>query len=618
MKVVKKVVTIIAKILFWILITVGIVLIASFNWLLNSWSEMTIEELVYHLTVPLEGTNSDMVKEYILRYGIWELLVLILLIVACILIRKILLPKWKHVTKLFYIITLLVVLVAGVLTFFKIDKEMGVREYVKGQIIGSSFIKDNYVSPSDVELKFPEQKKNLIYLYLESMETTFTNIENGGSFQQNIIPELVDISREGDNFSGKYSELNGGISLYGSTWTMGAMFAASTGLPLKIGGVNANYIMAQDSLYPSVIGIGDILEQEGYQNELLLGSNATFGGRRTFYSSHGDYFMYDYEYAKSSGAIPEDYKVFWGYEDTKLFEFAKSELTRLSKEEKPFNLTMLTADTHFEDGYWCEKCEPTYYGGDQYSNVMACSSRQVGEFIDWIQEQDFYENTVIVISGDHPTMDKDFCLTVPEDYQRKVLTSVLNSSVEPEDAEAWRYYSTMDMFPTTLAAMGVEISGNHLGLGVNLYSDEQTLVEKYGVEYCDSEMEKKSEFMDSLNVIEVSDDLIRFIGSEAVITPIDEEDGLRVEFKAYAEFSEMSDFKNLEARIWTKEAYQKGEDMASRGEYITVTLDGYQKGEDLYYNSKYPEDLSADDIAVEVYVVWDDGSENLIKTYAGE
>ena len=41
----------------------------------------------------------------------------------------------------------------------------------------------------------------------------------------------------------------------------------------------------------------------------------------------------------------------------------------------------------------------------------------------------------------------------------------------------------MDMFPTTLAVLGVDIDGDRLGLGANLYADKETLAEKYGYEY---------------------------------------------------------------------------------------------------------------------------------------
>ncbi len=84
------------------------------------------------------------------------------------------------------------------------------------------------------------------------------------------------------------------------------------------------------------------------------------------------------------------------------------------------------------------------------------------EFVKWIQEQDFYENTTIVISGDHPTMDSDFCEDVDESYGRKVYTAYINSVVASTGEK--REYTTLDDFPTTLAALGVQIEGDRLAL----------------------------------------------------------------------------------------------------------------------------------------------------------
>ena len=63
---------------------------------------------------------------------------------------------------------------------------------------------------------------------------------------------------------------------------------------------------------------------------------------------------------------------------------------------------------------------------------------------------------------------------------------------------------TFDMLPTTLAAMGVSIQGDRLGLGTNLFSDKQTLAEMYGFEPLDWELQKRSEFYNT-----------RFLGLEA-------------------------------------------------------------------------------------------------------
>ena len=248
----------------------------------------------------------------------------------------------------------------------------------------------------------------------------------------------------------------------------------------------------------------------------MLGSDAVFGGRKLYFSQHGDYEMLDYRYALENELIPQDYKVWWGYEDQKLFAFAKEKLLELADKEEPFNLTMLTVDTHFEDGYLCEQC-PDIFGDDRYANVMACSSAQIDEFIKWVQQQEFYENTTIVLMGDHPTMDSNFCNDIDDGYVRKVYTLYINSAVEVA-ANIKRNYTTFDNFPTTLSALGVEIEGNRLGLGSNLFSDVQTLSEKFEIDIEEKEIRKKSEFMEKLADLELDNEiLLRREGRDSVI-----------------------------------------------------------------------------------------------------
>nr|MCR4688845.1 hypothetical protein [Saccharofermentans sp.] len=131
------------------------------------------------------------------------------------------------------------------------------------------------------------------------------------------------------------------------------------------------------------------------------------------------------------------------------------------------------------------------------SNVMACSSSQVYQFVEWIKQQPFYEDTTIVISGDHLTMDADYCTGIDTDYVRRTYVCVINPACEPETDDR-REYTTMDMYPTTLAALGCEIEGNRLGLGTNLFSSEPTLTEQYGFDFVDTELAKKSPFYETL------------------------------------------------------------------------------------------------------------------------
>lgn len=90
-------------------------------------------------------------------------------------------------------------------------------------------------------------------------------------------------------------------------------------------------------------------------------------------------------------------------------------------------------------------------------------------------------------------MDK-FYINEEFDYTKRTgYNVILNSKVEPI-RENNRAFTSLDMFPTTLAAMGVKIEGDKLGLGVNLFSDEPTLTEKYGYGYVELELSKKSTF----------------------------------------------------------------------------------------------------------------------------
>ena len=496
-----KIILVAGLVLSTILALLASLLAFSAKWMFKTWTNLSMDELVYHLTAPIEGTNKDMILNYLQSCLVPTILILLIVIILYIIFSK---------KKSFYLyigggagIAIIALIVALTYAWNQLD----VGNYLKNQNVESDFIEQYYVNPEETVITFPEIKRNLIYIYLESMEVTYTDEKNGGAFDEDVIPELTQIAQDNEDFSGTDSKLNGGYAFPGTTWTMAAMFAQTSGLPLNVS-IGQNNMDTQESFLPGITALGDILEQNGYSRTLMIGSDATFGGRALYFTDHGNYDLEDYNYAIEQGWIPSDYRVWWGYEDERLFQNAKNKLMELSAQEEPFNLTLLTVDTHFEDGYVCDIC-PDKFGDNQYANVMACSSKQVADFINWIQQQDFYENTTIVISGDHPTMDSDFCNSVSEDYQRKVYTAILNSAVEPQLSER-REFSTFDMFPTTLAAIGAQIEGERLGLGTNLFSKFPTLTERVGYEKEIEELQKRSSFIDNLaNINEDAEELMK-------------------------------------------------------------------------------------------------------------
>lgn len=470
-------------------------------WFLISYDDIRLDQILYQIKAPAEGAPAAHTSRTVAIVGGSSVLLAAVLVFAYLCasgrIKKFAsrFPRYLKYTqgkvcaffRVHYIRVSAWLLVAAFL-FFCVELKVG--SYLRTTSTPSDFIEDNYVKPEGSLLKFPEQKRNLIYIFLESMENTYAQDPDGDGVANDYIPELVQMADTYVNFS-ESQGLGGALNYDGTTWTASAIVSQTSGIPVKVPLLSGNFGGEDVPYMPGVVSLGDLLQEQGYKQVFLMGSDAGFGGRRHYITEHGGYEIGDTKAMIAAGKLPEGYAQWWGYEDTKLFSFAKETLTELAAQDQPFNMTMLTADTHFPDGYVCDACEEKH--DSQYANVLSCSSSKVYEFVTWIQQQDFYENTTIIISGDHLTMDPEILESLDENYTRTIYNCIINSAVKPVQ-EKNRQFGAFDMFPTTLAAMGVEIQGNRLALGTNLFSAEKTLTEKYGQAFLNDELQKNSEF----------------------------------------------------------------------------------------------------------------------------
>ena len=469
-------------------------------WGKTEFGDMSIDQLIINLVSPVSGANdtdfiSALEGPVLLTILATSITVLLFVVLRRILAQKQDLPKSRALLFLrrhFAGIASAVILLGGL--------SYGIYAYhltdvIHAYLSKSTIIDDNYVDPRDVNIQFPEKKRNLIHIYLESMENSYMSKDLGGFMDENLIPELTQLATEGYSFSHLDHGFGGPQSAVGTTWSVASMVNMTTGLPMKTP-TEPNAYGSADNFLPGACTLGDLLAQQGYEQTLMFGADADFGGLTYYYRSHGDFKIMDYKYAKQNGLIPKNYQVWWGFEDDKLFSFAKEEITRLSQTGKPFHFAMETADTHRPDGYLSPHA-PTPHE-NQYANVLSYNSAQVYEFVRWIQQQPFYDNTTVVIIGDHLSMETNFFefYDFDEDYHRSQYNVILNPapSVPQKRDEMMfnRVYANFDMFPTILSSMGVTIEGSRLGIGTDLFSGEKTLFEEYGFEYANEELGKMS------------------------------------------------------------------------------------------------------------------------------
>jgi phosphoglycerol transferase len=473
--------------ILFIIISVGF----SARWLVSHFGSLKMEDILFTAKAQLDGVEKGIIVSYIEFSLIPSLLLFItFVIVATLLPRISLIVRSREIR-----IGLKQLFIIGIVAFsfqnlFMVAKSVELKEFVKNQADSTTIYEEYYVDPREVALVFPKEKLNVIYIILESMETTFASKKTGGAYDYNMIPRLTDLAINNVSFS-TTDQINGQSGADDTAhYTSASLVAQHSGVPLNVAVFdNPNY----GEYLPGAYSLGEILEKEGYTQEFLIGSIASYGGRDRYFSAHGNYIIHDYAYAINNGLIPKDYWVWWGYEDKKLFQFAKDDLTKLASSSQPFNLTLLTVDTHNVGGYKCDLCGDAY--PDQFSNIVACADSQVNDFINWVKQQDFYEDTVIVITGDHISKEPDYFNNIPNDYVRGTYNALINAQPIYDEYEMKnRSFYAMDWFPTVLGAMGVRIDGNRLGLGTNLFSDMPTIMEEAGTLYIRGELVKSSEF----------------------------------------------------------------------------------------------------------------------------
>lgn len=467
------------------------------RWVSTYFGEVDADEVVFTLTTGRTNSTSEVTSQVInyvvaptvcaaaigLVIGLWDMR----LVLRSATGRDRVMPA-KAVRRVAAVTGVLAVAATG--TWF--TRALPVKE-ILFPAAPSTFIEDNYVDPGSVQLSWPTQKRNLIQIFLESYENTFYSTVQGGGMPVDLMPDLAELTEESISFSN--TELKGGFhQLPGATFTVGGLLAQTSGVALK------SPVLATDIQqfnFPDFATVGDLLKEQGYTNEIMMAANADFGAKRDLFQDHGAFKIFDHVYATQNGYLPEDYSVWWGYEDDKMYEFAKQELTQLAAQGDPFYFILENADTHFPDGYLSEEVTERPHA-EQLSNVVLHSQQQVTALVRWIQEQPFYDNTTIVITGDHLYMDDSYFerVGVSADYDRTVVNLIVNPApgVTAEGPVTNRSFTSVDIFPTTLAAMGVGIKGDRLGLGTNMFSLSQTLAEELGVDTLSERLNDSSEF----------------------------------------------------------------------------------------------------------------------------
>jgi phosphoglycerol transferase len=217
------------------------------------------------------------------------------------------------------------------------------------------------------------------------------------------------------------------------------------------------------SFLPGATCLGDVLAARGYTNVFVGGANSRFAGKGTFLAGHG----YDRVLGLTdweSGGESRSQVSAWGLSDRRLFAHAEQEIDDLRASGEPFNLTILTLDTHEPGGVFPGCSTPDAVA---MKTAITCSMRAVAGFVEHLKSTGALDDTVVVVIGDHLKATSEggaFKAELEAMPSRTIIYRVWS----PEGVTFTRDRADQfSVLPTTLELLGFALPDGRAGLGVS-------------------------------------------------------------------------------------------------------------------------------------------------------
>ncbi len=248
-------------------------------------------------------------------------------------------------------------------------------------------------NPANVKLA---AHKNLVVIYTESVEKSFYDLPNFAD----LTPNLRRL-REG---SLDFTHIR---QATGVGWTIAGIVTSQCGIPLldnlvlnPITGLSQVAFRYQATMARATC-LGDILKANGYRSLWIAGTDLWFGGKREFLNYHGLEQQIGAEeittaFAAEGKTAPRSS---WGYYDSTIFPLAQQRFEEMSKQTTPFAIFILTMDTHHPKPLPSPDCPA--FDADLMRQAIACTDRNVSQFVSAIENSPAGANTLIVVASDH-------------------------------------------------------------------------------------------------------------------------------------------------------------------------------------------------------------------------
>ena len=242
----------------------------------------------------------------------------------------------------------------------------------------SSILKTNMNDDASDPVPFKKRPKNIVLISVESLSARF--VGTYGS-TDGLTPHIDRLAREGLSFQHAFAT---------GTRTVRGLEAMSLGIP-PVPGQSIIHRPNNGNLST----IGELLKNQGFSTLFIYGGYGIFDNMNAYFSAN------DYEIVDGMSFPKEEvfFATIWGVADEILFSNAIKAITRdVNLNKKPFFAHIMTTSNHRPFTYPEGRIDIPP-GGRQ--GAVKYTDYAIGKFIQDAQRQNWFKDTLFVITADH-------------------------------------------------------------------------------------------------------------------------------------------------------------------------------------------------------------------------
>lgn len=290
--------------------------------------------------------------------------------------------------------------------------------------------------------------KNLLYIQVESLESFVIGQKING---KEITPNLNKLTQNGLYFKNIFEQVNEGTSSDADLMVNTSM------LPLRKGSTFFRYPNTNYNSLPN------ILEGEGYSTTAIHPDKGSFwnyadGLIGIGFDKFTDYYSFNTEETIGLGISDKSY-----------FEQV---IPMIKEKQQPFYVETVTLSSHgpfdlpekYRELGLDSELDKSELGG--YFESVHYTDKQIGNFLDLLNNEGLLENTLVVIMGDHTGVHKYYNSSIEQLSNKQdwylntgnpiVPLIIYNPSLKEEAKTFDLYGGQIDVMPTMLYLLGVD------------------------------------------------------------------------------------------------------------------------------------------------------------------